>query len=272
MPQDGGNTDETIDPDTIRPHAVAVAAIASLIQFVDTIPPGTTDDNLPDSIDAHHWSAFNVPIFWEAAGSNNNCATITWMSTLLPQFVHAWPAFATFANAESANNAFRHIWYGMRQLGIVDENALQEWFNANDTQGRRYDINCYFGRSLQERFIDNISQNVAAARDIEWLYFAIGLFKDSRVRLTLARTLPQQGPSQPISDPPPHRPPGLPERPVPLSTTAAGATHRRGRPGVARLPDGWRHIDAVDIRQEINVQVRTSTAIPKCIRDLSYAS
>ena len=37
-------------------------------------------------------------------------------------------------------------------------------------------------------------------------------------------------------------------------------------PGVARLPNGWAHIDNVDLSEELGLRVRTFKKIPHCIR------
>ena len=152
-------------------------------------------------------------------------------------------------NENSAHAAFVAIRYGMRQLGIPDESALREWLIANDTGGRQYVVNGYFGRELHERFVDNVSQITAEARTIERVYFAIavGLFKDPGVRFASAQTARRQRLPQPISDAPPRRPPRTRQSAQLPTATTAGTTHRGGRPGVSRLPDGWRHIDAIDI-------------------------
>eukprot|EP00959_Pyramimonas_sp_CCMP1952_P410758 8607848-Pyramimonas_sp.AAC.1 len=38
-------------------------------------------------------------------------------------------------------------------------------------------------------------------------------------------------------------------------------------PGVARLPDGWRHFRDVHLPTDIDVRVRTLRYVPHCIRD-----
>ena len=37
-------------------------------------------------------------------------------------------------------------------------------------------------------------------------------------------------------------------------------------PGIARLPDGWAHIDAIDVGAELNLRVNTLKAVLWCIR------
>ena len=39
-----------------------------------------------------------------------------------------------------------------------------------------------------------------------------------------------------------------------------------GAPGVMQLPDGWRHLDDIDLCMELGVRVRTLKAVPRCIR------
>eukprot|EP00959_Pyramimonas_sp_CCMP1952_P234291 4895454-Pyramimonas_sp.AAC.1 len=78
--------DEEIDLGPIRPPPDAAQAACNLLRLLRRIPTGSDVDTMQNYVERHNWSAFNVTIFWAAAGDANEIPIISWLEQLIAIF------------------------------------------------------------------------------------------------------------------------------------------------------------------------------------------
>ena len=132
------------------------------------------------------------------------------------------------------------------------------------------EIGSYIPPEAQTSTIDELVRLNADAAGIEAICagIALGLMRDGSIRYYFSTTLSGYVSVRP---PPRHRP-GNPARTgtdhaddPPVAPPPPGL-HDPRRHGVARVPDGWRHIAHIVLEQYMNEHVPTLKVGPHCVR------
>eukprot|EP00959_Pyramimonas_sp_CCMP1952_P343114 7187732-Pyramimonas_sp.AAC.1 len=95
--------------------------------MVDSIPFGADDIVIMGRVEQQQWSFLNVPIYWAAAGVQDDIGTIEWLERVIEQFCGIHPAFHTLVPAGAARGVFQAIRRNMRHMGIANEDGLRTW-------------------------------------------------------------------------------------------------------------------------------------------------
>ena len=92
--------------ENIRPPPAAIQAATNLVQLIDSIPEGASDEIIDRFVERHRWSAFNVPIFWAAAADDGDLELVGWIRSLVELFMEEFPTFQEMATGDLVGGNF----------------------------------------------------------------------------------------------------------------------------------------------------------------------
>ena len=238
----------------VLPGPRARLAVNALMRVVTTVAPGISEAGAVVQFSARHrWSAFNVPLLWAAAAGRASHDILEWMANMLDHE----PAPCQFEGSALSSARLRGAWANLHRLlgsrGISNPDDLLTWLESRNfsCQG----VGGYFHADAQEALWNDLAEHDSSILIFEATFVAVALhmWRDVPMRLSLQGSIP-------------HRIDASEAGQSTRLPSQAPQTNSRSSPAVARLPDAWAQLDAVDLQQEIQIGIKTTKGVPRCIR------
>jgi len=222
---------------------------------------------VPQCILEHQWSMLNCPLMWAAAGDSHSHPILEWLGQVLEAIALENRIGDERISASDLRTSWLALRSYLRRLGIDDRGSFLTWLRQQGDPCT--DLGGHFRGSVQEQLIEGACSLDLRARDLSRAYVLAVMFLGRQP--VLVDSILEHGasvpPGLPVESLTPARTTTIPPSTAPVSRS----THRSAAvPGVALLPDGWRHLESIELRSEILRPVRTLKAVPHCIRS-SYS-
>ena len=229
----------------------------NLLDLASRMAAAGSDRDAGEILAHHQWSMFNTQLLWALAGSEQDNVLAAWLRRMIAHSSEVFYANGVQITPASFSAAWQDLMQSLRDLGVLSSASLLDLLHLNGFACSG--VGGYFGAEAQRYVLDLCAgvRDNALSFESAFAAVALQLSHDQPLANHLGNHLRGiLGPAVPVhasggSDVPPPRP----------ATRAARWLPQTGRPssclGVASLPDGWAHIDAVDLPVELDVRVRT---------------